>query len=230
MTSDRMTNDETSGSPTRSFHQFAIRNRNLIRHSSFVIPHSTSLFPLASLLLLAASCARPIAPTTRPLATPRDLPGVSNFAQLSPVLYRGAQPTPAGFEMLRQMGIKTIVDVRGKSHRDSIEGTGLRYVQIPSSVSRPDTAQVLEFLRIVRDPLYQPIFVHDDLGADRTALYVAAYRMVEQDWTARDAEAELPRFHFDKYWSQIPAFLEHLDVESIRGQLDQPPSTQKIAK
>src|SRR5579863_4534129 len=123
------------------------------------------------LAVAMAGCAPPKAPpTTQPLASPRDLPGVSNFAQVSPVLYRGAQPTAAGFETLGQMGIKTIVDLRGKSHRDSIEGTGFKYVQIPSSVSRPDTEQVREFLRIVRDPQYQPIFVHDDRGADRTAL------------------------------------------------------------
>jgi tyrosine-protein phosphatase SIW14 len=123
------------------------------------------------------------------------------------------------------MGIRTIVDVRGKSHIDHIEALGLKYIQIPSSVSRPDEQQIIQFLRVVRDPQNQPVFVHDDLGGDRASLYVAAYRMAEQGWTARDAKAELPRFHFDKYWTQIPEFLEHLDVEAVRRESRRPPTT-----
>jgi protein tyrosine phosphatase (PTP) superfamily phosphohydrolase (DUF442 family) len=183
---------------------------------------------LSAFLIALASCSRPPErpATTQPLGTPSELPGLPDFAQVSAVLYRGGQPTPAGFERLKQMGIRSVVDVRGKSHTDHLEGLGLKYLQIPSSVSRPDRQQIIQFLRIVRDPQNQPVFVHDDLGSDRVGLYVAAYRMVEQGWTARDVEAELPRFHFDKYWTQIPEFLNHLDVDPIREELNHPPSTQ----
>lgn len=184
-------------------------------------------FIVLAALLVGCSGPKP-PPTTQPLATPRELAGVANFAQISPVLYRGAQPTASGFEMLKQVGIKTIVDLRGKSHRDQIDGMGFKYFQIPSSVSRPDEKQIVQFLRTVRDAQNQPVFVHDDSGGDRVGLYVAAYRMVEQGWTARDVEVELPNFHFDKFWTQIPAFLDRLDVESIRQQLDQPPATQAV--
>jgi tyrosine-protein phosphatase SIW14 len=180
-------------------------------------------------VMLVSGCAGPKPPPTmQPLATPRDFPGVANFAEISPLLYRGAQPTAGGFELLKRMGIKTIVDLRGKSHRDLIDGMGFKYFQIPSSVSRPDEKQIVQLLRIVRDPQNQPVFAHDDSGRDRVGLYVAAYRMVEQGWTARDVEVELPRFHFDPYWTQIPAFLEHLDVDSIRRQLEQPAATQAL--
>jgi protein tyrosine/serine phosphatase len=156
------------------------------------------------------------------------LPGLPNFAQVSDALYRGGQPTPAGFERLKETGIRTVVDVRGKSHVDHIEGLGMKYIQIPTSVSRPDRQQVIQFLRIVRDPQNQPVFVHDDLGGDRAGLYVAVYRMAEQGWTARDAELELPRFGFDKYWTQIPAFLDRLDVGAIRADSRRPPTTQTL--
>ena len=187
---------------------------------------ATSL-SVVTLLILTSSCIAPPKPpaTTQPLATPRDLPGRPDFAQVSPVLYRGGQPTPWGFEQLKQIGIRTVVDVRGKSHTDHIESLGLKYIQIPSSVSRPDEQQVILFLRVVRDPQNQPVFVHDDLGGDRVGLYVAAYRMAEEGWTAQDAEAELPRFHFDRYWTQIPAFLNQLDVEAIRIESRRPATT-----
>jgi protein tyrosine phosphatase (PTP) superfamily phosphohydrolase (DUF442 family) len=186
-------------------------------------------FVVLTFLILTSCSTRPKElPTTQPLASPQELPGLPDFAQVSPELYRGAQPTPVGFEHLKEMGIRTVVDVRGKSHTDHIESLGLKYIQIPSSVSRPDQQQIIQFLRIVRDPQNQPVFVHDDVGGDRAGLYVAAYRMAEQGWSARDAEAELPRFHFDPYWTQIPTFLDHLDIEAIRTESRRPPTTQTM--
>lgn len=184
----------------------------------------------------AASCAsheppkKPAITTTQPVATPRELPGVGNFAWVTGSLGRGAQPTRAGFETLRAMGVKTVIDLRGKSHRDDVEGLGLKYVQVPSSISKPDVQQLVEFLRVVRDPQNRPAFVHDDAGADRVGLYVAVYRMVEQGWTSRDAQAELARFHFNPFWDQVPGFLDRLDVESLRVQLAVPPTTRAATR
>jgi protein tyrosine phosphatase (PTP) superfamily phosphohydrolase (DUF442 family) len=191
-------------------------------------------WPRGAIMLMAAvtavSCAqspaRPVVfATTQPLAAPTDIAGVSNFAQVSPHLYRGGQPTARGFERLKQIGIKTVIDLRGKSHRDDIEALGLRYLHIPSSASQPDQQEIIQFLRIAIDPASQPVFIHDERGADRVGLYVAAYRMVEQGWTARDAQAELPRFHFNPFWKQIPQFLDRLEPAQMRRLVEEPPAT-----
>lgn len=173
---------------------------------------------------LPVSCtgaARPAArpATTQPLASPSDLPGLANFAIVSPALYRGAQPTDAGFRRLRDMGVKTVIDLRGRSHRDPLEALGLKYVHIPSSAGQVEKQKVIEFLRIVTDPANQPVFVHCRRGADRTGCYVASYRVVEQGWTAHDAEVELDRFHFSHFWHDIPEFLDHMDPQEIRRAL-----------
>lgn len=173
-----------------------------------------------------ASTSEAVIATTQPIAAPRDVPGIANFARVSDVLYRGAQPSAVGFQTLKQMGIRSVVDLRGKIHHDPLEGTGLRALQLPSSASHPNEQQVIEFLRWVRDPPNQPVFVHGELGGTRTGCYVAAYRMVEQGWTAPDAEAELRRFRFDPYWKAVPAFLNHLEVSRIRRELNEPPSTE----
>ena len=84
-----------------------------------------------------AACAPKAAPpppqssSDRPLAVPRDLPGLPNFAQVSRALYRGAQPDRVGFQRLQQMGVKTIVDLRGERHSDELDGFAFRAVQIP---------------------------------------------------------------------------------------------------
>lgn len=175
--------------------------------------------------LCCASCAHspPAAvATTQALASPRDVPGLPNFAQVSSALYRGAQPDSRGFQKLKEMGVKTIVDLRGQSHRDEVEALGLKYVHIPTDVLHIEDAKVLEFLRVVNDPANQPVFVHCSRGADRTGCYVAAYRMVEEGWSEQDAEAELPRFHFFPLWCDIPAYLRQLDVRQARARLLRP--------
>jgi protein tyrosine phosphatase (PTP) superfamily phosphohydrolase (DUF442 family) len=164
--------------------------------------------------------------TTKPVSHPQQVPGIDNFARISDVFYRGGQPSELGFLTLRQMGIKTVVDLRGTVHRDECEGAGLKAVHIPASASHPNERQIVEFLRVLRDPANQPLFIHDDHGRTRTGLYVAAYRMVEQGWSARDAEVEMRNFQFDPFWKQIPQFLERLDVAGVREELNRPPSTE----
>jgi tyrosine-protein phosphatase SIW14 len=182
------------------------------------LPYALILFGL-----LCGSCAhepprRP--PTTQPLAFPQNLPGLPNFGRVSDALYRGAQPSPEGLQRLKQMGVKTVVDLRGESHRDELEDLGLKYVHIPTNVFQIEDAKVIDFLRVVRDPANQPVFVHCERGADRTGCYVAEYRMVEQGWSEPDAQLELHNFHYNPFFGGIITYLRRLDPEHVRRQLD----------
>src|SRR5690349_6952199 len=59
------------------------------------------------------------------------LPGVKNFGEVTPLLYRGAQPSPEGFKALAGMGIDIVVDARlsGKdAERKTVTGLGMQYV------------------------------------------------------------------------------------------------------
>src|SRR5436305_5349274 len=61
-----------------------------------------------------------------------DKPGLPNLFQVSPVVYRGAQPTPKGIAQLQAMGIKTVICLRG-FHDDPehpLEAASLGYVRI----------------------------------------------------------------------------------------------------
>ncbi len=183
-----------------------------------------------ALAFWTVSCAakKPAPPvTTQPVATSQDLPGVRNFAWVTPFLARGGQPDSVGFLQLKQRGVKTAVDLRGKSHRDELDGTAMKGVQIPTNVAEPDLKQVVEFLRLVRDEQNRPVFVHDEAGGDRVGLYVGAYRIVEQGWSAQDAIAELGRFGFNSYRVQVPDFLRLLDPEAVRRELAAAPTTTR---
>jgi len=178
--------------------------------------------PFLLLPLVCGSCVHQASkpPTTQPLAFPQDLPELPNFSRVSDALYRGAQPGPEGFQRLKAMGIKTIVDLRGASHRDELSDFDFKSVHLPTNVFQIEDAKVIEFLRTVRDPANQPVFVHCERGADRTGCYVAAYRMVEQGWAESDAEAELPNFHYSPFFGNIRTYLQNLNVEQFREQLN----------
>ena len=62
------------------------------------------------------------------------LQGVPNFGEVTPMLYRGGQPTQEGFDRLATMGIKILVD-NGRSTRDGrkTKRLGMRF-RLPSLV------------------------------------------------------------------------------------------------
>lgn len=176
----------------------------------------------------AVSATTTQAPSTSPASaplSPRDeLPGLRNFAQVSPVLYRGAQPTREGFETLRKLGVRTVVSLRWlHSDRELLAGTGLRYTRVAAKAWHPEDEDVARVLKVIEDPSAQPVFVHCEYGADRTGVVVASYRIVAQGWTAEDAAKELPRFRFHPIWTQIIDYLRRFDREAMRRQIDAAP-------
>ncbi|HLX64430.1 MAG TPA: tyrosine-protein phosphatase [Planctomycetota bacterium] len=153
--------------------------------------------------------------------TPRnDLPGLANFAQISDVLFRGAQPTPDGFAQLQKMGIRTVVNLRAyTSDSRKLRKTRdckLHYIHLRCRAWLPSSKKLAQFLKILRDPANQPVFVHCLHGSDRTGLAIGAYRIIEQGWLAQDAAKELHTFGFHgRIFPQILRFLKKLDVRKI---------------
>jgi len=142
------------------------------------------------LVLLVAS--RDQAATSTPsLSVPR-------FIEVHSGLYRGGQPTISGFEDLKKMGIRTVVNLRvDGSEQQQVEALGMKYVHIPIDMpllERPwrqiPDKSVDEFLRTVNDPANQPVFVHCRRGADRTGTMIALYRVKAHNWQAAKAYDE----------------------------------------
>lgn len=160
-------------------------------------------------------------------ATPTTLPGVANFAQISPILYRGEQPTAEGFAQLKKRGIRTIINLR-TFHGDSklLKGTGLQYLHIYAKPWHPEEEDLLVFLKALLNPDNQPVFVHCQQGSDRTGYMVASYRILEQNWTYAQAAAEMKNFHFHTVWTTVPQALKELDPPKIREKLAKEPKPE----
>jgi protein tyrosine phosphatase (PTP) superfamily phosphohydrolase (DUF442 family) len=151
-----------------------------------------------------------------------DLPGCSNLHKVSDSLYRGAQPTKEGFENLKKLGIKTVVNLRGyHSDEELLAETGLDYKPIPMDTWDVTPDNVMAFLRIAADPNAAPVFVHCQHGSDRTGTMVAAYRTIIQEWNRDRAIREMTHggFGFHPLWTELPAMLRKLDIEAIKKEL-----------
>ena len=177
---------------------------------------------LAGALGFGACASTPIVALPEVVAVRDDLPGLSNFAQVDAGLYRGAQPTAAGMEVLASLGVKTIVNLRTlHSDLDELEGKGFRHARIPCNAWHPEEEDVVRFLAIAADPANRPVFVHCEHGADRTGMMVAAYRVAAQGWSAEAAAAELPRFGFHPIWNGIRERVLAFDGEDLRRRVSQ---------
>lgn len=131
------------------------------------------------------------------MGTKHSLPGVPNFGEVTPHLYRGGQPTREGFKKLSAMGVGIVVD-SGRSRRDEklLHGLQMQYVSLPWYCPFPRDQIFAQFLKLVRDNPDKKVFVHCRLGDDRTGMMIAAYRMAVQGWSAEEAMKEMKAFGF----------------------------------
>lgn len=136
------------------------------------------------------------------------LGGVDNFGRVNEHLYRGAQPEPSAYAALKRMGIDTVVKLDNEVQPDEkrlAETQGLRFVNLPwNGEGLPSHEQVVTFLTLMHDHPDYHVFVHCRVGADRTGVMVALYRMEFDRWTPAQAESEMFQFHYHHM------FLPHL--------------------
>ncbi len=194
-------------------------------------------YAAVALSLTACAVAPALPPEQRPLNWAQPVgktqlhQGLPNLFQVSPVLYRSAQPTAEGLNLLNQnlavsyglpKEIKTVVNLRNNEGDGAlVVPTGVRYEQIPFDTWQVKETDVVRFLKIVRNPNNQPVLLHCKHGADRTGMMTAIYRIVEQGWRKQDAIAEMAQggFGYHPIWSNLIRYIEHMDVVDIQRKV-----------
>ena len=157
--------------------------------------------------------------TEREWAQRVEVPGVENLHKVSDDLYRGAQPSVEGMQQLKELGIKTIVNLRSfHSDRGEIGDTGLSYEHIYMKTWHAENKEVVRFLKIVTDPNRTPAFVHCQRGADRTGTMSAIYRVAVQGWRKDEAIEEMTKGGFGFYsgWKNLIDYIRELDIDGIK--------------
>ena len=127
------------------------------------------------------------------------------FQQVSDRLYRGGQPRDGGLRRLRELGIDTIVNLRGASattRAEEVEARALGFnyfnVSLPNW-GRPQDERVRRILLIIAAPQNGRVFVHCKDGVDRTGTIVALHRITHQGWDTDEALAEAERRGMRRY-------------------------------
>ncbi|MBI4456708.1 MAG: tyrosine-protein phosphatase [Acidobacteria bacterium] len=117
--------------------------------------------------------------------------------------YRGGQPSQVGFHLLKEKGVKTVINLRPEGDEEkAVQELGMQYVHIPlSSLKRVPDGAIQAFLQVVGDPANYPIFVHCRRGADRTGMMVGIYRIAFQGWDGRQAYEEARKIGM-RWWYQ----------------------------
>jgi protein tyrosine phosphatase (PTP) superfamily phosphohydrolase (DUF442 family) len=148
---------------------------------------------------------------------------LENFYQVSPMLYRSAQPYVDNFRELQQRGIGEVLDLR-LYHKDvPAADTSLTLQHVPLFASELDPQRIVTALQVIANAR-KPVLVHCLHGSDRTGAVVALYRIVCQGWSKQQALAEMEQgnFGYHPVFSNIPDFINNADVESIRQQVQGP--------
>jgi len=114
--------------------------------------------------------------------------GIHNFRQVNDHVYRGGQPTRAGFKYLAEIGVKTVLDLREEdsrslAEREAVTALGMQFVNVPmTGLTPPTPAQITKVLSLLEETNGGPVYVHCRRGADRTGAVIAAYRIDHDHW------------------------------------------------
>jgi protein tyrosine phosphatase (PTP) superfamily phosphohydrolase (DUF442 family) len=116
--------------------------------------------------------------------------GPERFAMVSPTLYRGGHPSARDLELLRQLGVTRIIDLRRerlgsrRAERAEARRLGLEYVEFPFyGLFGADLAFLDRLLAQLQPTDGGAVYVHCDGGRDRTSLVVALHRVVAHGWS-----------------------------------------------
>jgi protein tyrosine/serine phosphatase len=186
-----------------------------------------SLRPLLLALLvgLAAGAAAADQPA-RPAewATPAPSVALKNFYRLDEKVYRSAQPDRKGFEELKRLGIRNVLNFRDHHNDDrEAKGLGLTLYRVEMEAGEIRDEQVVEALRIIRTAK-GPIVIHCWHGSDRTGLVSAMYRILYQNWSKEEAIEELMKggYGYHSLYRNIPEYIRKVNTESIRQSVFAP--------
>jgi protein tyrosine/serine phosphatase len=147
---------------------------------------------------------------------------IKHLYRINADIYRGTQPKKEDFPKLAQMGIRTVLDLRGgplhkPRERKRVEAAGMRYISIRlSGIFPPKNRQIAQVLAVLEDPANAPIFLHCWRGDDRVGMVIACYRMDHDHWRNREALDEARRDGLNPLEVLLRRYIRRFDPSQIR--------------
>jgi protein-tyrosine phosphatase len=120
------------------------------------------------------------------------------------LLRRGSAPTVRDLRVLRDEGVRVIIDLRQlapnalNERKMACKALGLKYNQVPLYPHQPPSAeqirQLLEILEAAKSQA-EPVFIHCKYGKDRTSMVFALAQRLVYDEPSPDEMKKVARYH-----------------------------------
>jgi len=121
-----------------------------------------------------------------------------NFEQVAPGVYRSNQPDHTRFESYAKMGIKAVLNLRGKARQphylfevESCAALGLTLTNVGMSARQAPKPAELKKLIAAFETIDRPFLIHCKSGADRTGLAAALYLIIFEGTPVAEARRQL---------------------------------------
>jgi protein tyrosine/serine phosphatase len=129
--------------------------------------------------------------------------GFQNAHWISPDLVRTNQPWPFQLKAWRDLGVKTVLNLRGSGHasgfydleKDACERLGLILIDFPVSSREAPSHEQVEGLLALFETMTYPALMHCKSGADRAGIAAVLYAHVRLGLPLREALKELSFRH-----------------------------------
>ena len=122
-----------------------------------------------------------------------DKAAIPNYRVIRPGLAAAGQPSPAALGRLKEMGFKTVINLRTekegtRAEEQAVAAAGLRYVWVPVSAESLSAADVDAVAKVLDDPAAGPVLLH--CGSANRVGAIWTILQVRRGKTLEEAEAE----------------------------------------
>lgn len=126
--------------------------------------------------------------------------GIPNFAKVEDGVYRGGQPTEAGWHYLKILGVHNVIKLNEESESsdNSAWTNGIWVAYLPINLQQQIGFEEMPENFSLGWQSSTPLFIHCQHGQDRTGLFVALWRVKVDGWSKADAEKEMLAHGFHK--------------------------------
>jgi len=141
--------------------------------------------------------------------------------KISDELYLGVKPSRNNIGKLKNLGIKTLVELDIASENDNvIAGSGMNCFHLPFGGQFPDESDSIKFIKIATNPDNSPVYVYGESGIDKAAFMIAIYRVYVQRWAPFDAMKELSKRGYRNLWKKSSEYFVRFSYPEMKTKVD----------
>ncbi|MDH3392506.1 MAG: tyrosine-protein phosphatase [Desulfobulbaceae bacterium] len=138
-------------------------------------------------------------------------------------VYRSKQPEDDDISNLKMLGIREIINLREfHSDKDNLTDKSFTLHRIKIHTSDITEEQIITALRIIKNRK-GPVLIHCWHGSDRTGVTIAAYRIIFNHWSKKEALDEMINGGYGyhaKTYPELVKLVENLNIDKMKNSLN----------